>query len=311
MSANGFFGLAPEAVRGTAVSVSTFNPIGDPKVEPKLTWIDDSALRGSPVMHYDQVPGVRHDEFNGKSFIYWDIFPNLCRAALGSTDSVSASVHTIGVLNEANVGSQPPSYTLINDSVDNTYQLTAGQLSDLNVTAAVDAAVEATFTFITNPYTTVGSVSPVESGQHLVPAWNCSASIGGASVAVVENFEIDIKRNATSIHTIGGQGPYRNWAGPVEVSGKMSLIVELGTNYNAQALMRNQQQLLFQMTDPVTNFYTLFQMSAAQLEDPVINVGKAYVALDANFTAVANTTDAVNGGYAPIVTKSYNSISSY
>jgi hypothetical protein len=313
LTANSYWGLAAETTRGTAASINTYTPISEPKIEPKLTWIKDQALRGSPVMDYDEVPGVRHDEFSGKTFIYYDVFPNLWRAALGSTDTVASVgpslwTHTIGVLNSPNVGSQPPSYTLINYSVDNTYQLLASQLSDLTLTLGADAAAEATFTFITNPYTTAASIAVNESTAHLMPAWNCGASIGGASVAVVENFEIDIKRNTAAIHTLGQQAPYRNWAGPLSVEGKMTLVVEQGVNFNAQALSRNQQQVLLQVTDPVTNYYSLVQMSACQLENPVITVGKSYISLEAAFVAVSNTTDAITG-YAPIKTVSSNDIS--
>lgn len=311
MTANGYAGWGLETVRGTAASVTTFTPVGEPKVEPKITWLDDSALRGSPTMHYDQVPGVRHDEYAVKEFWYWDQSPNRIRAALGSTDSVAASVHTIGLANVPQTGSQPPSYTIINDSVDNTYQLTSAQLADFTLTLGADAAVELASTWITNPYTIAASVNAVETAAHLAPAWNCSASIGGTAVTIIENFELEIKRNSAAIHTLGNQGPYRNWAGPVDVMGKLTLVVEYGTNYNAQALTRNQQLLQLQVTDPVTNYYSYFQMSAAQLENPVITVGKAYLTLESAFTAVANTTDAVNGGYSPILTKTYNNVASY
>lgn len=311
MTANGYAGFAVEATRGSAAAVSTFTPIGDPKVEPKITWLDDSALRGSPTMHYDQVPGVRVDNYSAKEFWYWDQSPNRIRAALGSTDSVSASVHTIGLANVPQTGSQPPSYTIINDSVDNTYQMTGSQLGDFTLTLGADAAVELATTWVTAPYTTVGSVAAVETASHLAPAWNCTASIGGTSVAVIENFELDIKRNSAAIFTLGTQGPYRQWAGPIDVGGKLTLVIEYGTNYNAQALTRNQQLLQLQITDPVTSYYSYFQMSAAQLEDPVITVGKAYLTLEANFVACANTTDQVNGGYSPILTKSFNNIASY
>ena len=308
LTANGFAGYALEGTRGIAASVSTFTPVGDPKVEPKITWLDDSALRGSPVMHYDQVPGVRVDNYSAKEFWYWDQTPNRIRGILGGTDTVSASVHTIGVLNSPNTGSQPPSYTIINDSVDNTYQMTGSQESDFTLTLGADAAVELTTTWITAPYTIAASVSANESTAHLVPAWNCTASVGGSAVSVIENFELDIKRNAAPIFTLGTQAPYRQWAGAIEVSGKLTFVVELGTNYNALALERDQMLLQLQITDPVTSYYSYFQMSAAQLEDPVITVGKSYLTLETNYTAVANTIDAING-YAPILTKTYNSIS--
>ena len=273
-------------------------------------------------MHYDQVQGVFHATYDAKTFTYTDVYPALLRAALGSVDTVGASVavtnvsgasavgypHTIGLINTPNQGSQPPSYTIINDSVDNTYQMTGSQESDFTLTLGADAAVELTTTWITAPYTIAASVSANESTAYLVPAWNCTASVGGSAVSVIENFELDIKRNAAPIFTLGTQAPYRQWAGAIEVSGKLTFVVELGTNYNALALERDQMLLQLQITDPVTSYYSYFQMSAAQLEDPVITVGKSYLTLETNYTAVANTIDAING-YAPILTKTYNSIS--
>ena len=316
MTANSYAGWAVESVYGTAASISTFTPVTSPKVTPGVTWLDDSDFRGSPVMHYDQVQGVFKANYTAKTFTFTDVYPNLLRAALGSTDTVasvgpSKYTHTIGLLNSPNTGSQPPSYTIINDSVDATYQMVASRLSTLGLTFASNAAVENTFEFICNQPTSAASVSGTnESTQHLVPAWSCSASIGGASVAVVESFSLDIKRNATQIYTLGQQSAYSNFSGPCETSGKFTFIVEIGETYWANALVRDQQQVLVQLLDPQTNYTILFQMSNVQLENPVIDQSKAWVELSTDFIAVANTTDAVNFGYAPIKTITTNSVSS-
>ena len=308
MTANSYFGLAAEATYGTAASISTYTPIGSPKVVTGLKWLDDSDFRGSPVMHYDQVPGVRADKFEGKTFMYTDVYPNLIRAVLGGTDSVASSVHTIGVLNSPNTGSQAPSYTIINNSVDGTYQLTGARIIDMALSFNADAAVETSFSFAGNVASVVASATVNESTQHLIPSWNCSASIGGASVAVVEAATLDIKRNTAPIHTLGQQGPYNNFQGPIEVSGTFKFVVEAGEQYFNQALTRQQQALTLKFTDPVTNYYVQFQMSAVQLEEPVIDQSKAYISLDTKYIAVANTTDAVGGGYSPIKATIYNNI---
>jgi len=307
MVANSYWGIATESTYGTAASVSTFTPIGSPKVTPTLKWLDDSDFRGSPVMHYDQVPGVRHDMFSGKTFMYTDVYPNLIRAALGGTDSVSSSVHTIGVGNFPNQGSQAPSYTIINNSVDATYQITAARLVDMAISFAADAAVETTFSFTGNISSTVASVTANESTQHLIPSWNCSASIGGASVAVVESASLDIKRSTAPIHTLGQQGPYQNFQGPLEVTGKMAFVVESGETWYNNALTRYEQPVILKFTDPATGYYVQFQMSAVQLENPVIDQSKAFLSLTSDFTAVANTTDAITG-YAPILATISNNV---
>jgi hypothetical protein len=310
MTANAYFGLALESTSGTAAAVTTWTPIGSPKIAPTLKWLDDSEFRGSPVMHYDQVPGVRSDKFDGKTYMYSDVYPNLIRAALGGQDSVSSSVHTIGVGNFPNTGSQAPSYTIWNDSVDNTYQITGSRLVDLAISFSADAAVETTFSFTGNAASVVASAGIATtnvSSQHLVPSWSCSASIGGTAVTVVESASLDIKRNTAPIHTIGQQGPYYSFQGPVEVSGQLTIVVENNQTYFTNSLIRNQQAIIFKFVDPATNYYIQFNMSACQLEDPVIEQSKSYVSLATKFTAVANATDAIPngtagsaGGYSPI-----------
>lgn len=313
LTANSYWGLAPETTYGTAASISTFNPIGSPKISPTIKWLDDSDFRGSPVMHYDQVPGVRNDKFDGKTFMYTDTYPHLVRSVLGGTDTVASVgpslwTHSIPLLNSANTGSQPPSYTIINDSVNGTYQITACRAVDMAIAFSAEAAVETTFSFEGNISTSVASVTVNESAQHFVPSWNCSASIGGASVSVIESASLDIKRNATPIFTIGQQGPYQNFAGPIEVSGSLVVVVESGESYYANALTRDQQKVILQFTDPATGYYVQFTMSAVQLEDPIIDQSKSYISLQSKFTAVANTSDTTNG-YAPISALISNGVS--
>src|ERR1039458_9870513 len=213
LKANTFWGIAAESTYGTAASISTFTPIQSPKITPTIKWLPANDLRGSPVKTYDEVAGVRHDTFSGKSYLFSDVSPNVIRSVLGGVDvvaSVSASVwtHTIGLINQPNTGSQPPSYTLLLDSVDNTYQITGARAVDLSLSFSADAVVEASLNYTGNISTTVASVAVNESTQTFIPAWGCAASISGASVAVVEKMTLDIKRGTAPIFTLGQQGPY-------------------------------------------------------------------------------------------------------
>ncbi len=236
MSANSYWSLAKEATYGTVASVgpgnaaSVWTPINSPKVTPGVKWLDDGDFRGSPVTIYDNVAGVYMAQFDGKTFTYTDTYPSLLVAALGSTDTVasvgpSLYTHTIGLNNSPNTGSQSPSYTIYNDSVDATYMMAASRLDSLSVAFAADAAVENTFTFKCNQPQTVASVSNVpESVQHIIPAWNCSASIGGSAVSVVESFQLDIKRNTSQVYALGSQSAVSNFQGPISVTGKVKPI---------------------------------------------------------------------------------------
>jgi hypothetical protein len=191
--------------------------------------------------------------------------------------------------------------TIWNNSVDQMYQMVGSRLDTLNVSFAADAAVENTFTFKCNQPTAVASVSGLpETTQHLIPAWNCSASIGGTPSYVVEQFEIDVKRNTNQIFALGSQSAVSNFQGPIECSGKTTMIVQQGEPYWAQALERYQQAMAFTLTDPFTGYSILYQMSTVQLESPVISQGKNYVELELNFTAIANQIDTVTFGYSPL-----------
>ena len=319
MSANSYWGLAPETTFGASVAVTTMTPVNSPKVSPAPVWLADKDFRGSPVDQYDAVAGVAKSSFSAKTYTYTDVYPHLLRAALGSTDTVasvapSTWTHVIGLNFAPNTGSNSPSYSLWNDSVDATYLMLGSRLNTLSVSFTADAAVENTFEFMTQlptqlPTSASVSASP-SSVQHLIPAWNCGASIGGSAVTVVESFTLDIKRNTTQIFTLGSQSAVSNFQGPIAVSGKLSVIVQQGESYWANALVYDQQQILLQLTDPVTGYYILYQMSKCQLMSPVINIGKSYVSLDMDFTAMANTTDAiVPNTYSPITTTTRNGVS--
>ena len=316
MVANSFAGWAPETTYGVAASIGTLTPVDQPKVTPGVVWLDDSDFRGSPVKHYDQVPGVYKTTYSAKTFTYTDVYPHLIRAALGGVDTTASVApgtftHTIALINSPNTGSQPPSYTIQNTSVDANYQMLASRLNTLSVSFSAEAAVENTFEFICNNPTTVASVSPAnESSQHIVPAWNCAASLANISSTVLESLQLDIKRNTVPIYTLGSQASYSNFCGPIEISGKISFVAELGETVYTNALVRAQQLLTLALIDPVTNYSITYTLSAVQLENPVITQSKSFLEVMTDFVACADLSDAVYPGYSPMKVVVKNNISS-
>ena len=315
---NAYWGIGLETTQGTAVNSSSngFVPLMDPKWTPKVTWIDDKGTRGSAVDMYDQVPGVRHDEFSFKANMYPNLMPWFFTAALGSADTISTGgppyTHTIGLQNDQ-VGSQPPSYTL-NYFDGGTLRTLPGQvMSDLSLSFAVDADVQVTGTYMgwAEQEGTAITSTNTPTAQHLVPSWSVGLQIGTAASAVYVSAQIDIKRNTQVINTIGQQGPHLVFAGPAAVSGKISAVFEAGDPTFANALVRSQNKYVFTFTEPVSTDTIVVQMDNVQLEDPVLNVGKEYLTIDSNFRAVPNTTDMVTTGYSAIKTVTTNQISSH
>ena len=317
--ANSYLGIMPEATRGTLNSGGTpvYIPVTAPQVTPMQTFLRDEALRGSPVMVYDQVQGVRHDEYDAKFYLFADTFPNLVKAVLGGTDTVTGAgpyTHNIKLLNNASIGSQPQSYSIMDFDGANFFTLLGAQADQLDISFGAEAAAEATVKFMANPYTSGTSATspfsaPSLSTVHMIPAWDTVISVAGTPYTYIQDGTLTIARKTAPIFTMGTQAPYQNFAGPIEVSGKFTAVVNStsdswSTGSGATALTRSPQALVITFTDPNdssggTQFSVSFTMTQAQFQNVKRTRGKAYTEVEVEFTANADATDATTG-YSPI-----------
>lgn len=329
LSANGWMGLIAEATRGTTPGSGTpfYIPTMDPKITPNLTWLNDAGFRGSPVENYDQVPATRSDDVDFKCNMYADTFPILLCGVLGGNDAVTGSgpySHVIGLYNNAANGSQPLSYSICLFDAADYYIVTGSQSDSLELSFGASGAVEATLKYKGNPWTTPVTSAPTPftsfafSSEVLVPSWNATVSIGGSQFFNVQEGSLSINRKTDPIFTLGQQGPNPVFAGTCEVSGKLTLVVNsnadpFSTGASPTALVRNQQVTILTFTDPNdassgTQNSVSFTMTKCQFEKPARNQGKSFVEIEVEFTAVANSTDAISG-YSPIKSTTSNGIS--
>lgn len=340
-----------------------------------VTWLPDESLRGSPADTYGNVAGIRHDTYDAKGDAYLDTFPNILRAALGSTDTVataptnttltascaagattisctttiavgkwfsldtgaliethrcasvtgsgpfivtptfpiinahaSAAVvtgltgHALSLLNAATTGSQPPSYTITDFDGAVARQLADGQLDSLSLDFATGTSLAWTAKYLANPFTNVATPTTESFSTELfVPGYSCTVAIGGVVSTVVVSGSVAITRNTVAIETANNaqQIPYRIFAGPIGVTGKLTFVVESGDTTLVIGTTSAKQVMDLIFTNPQDGNQLVLQMSQVQLQDPKINRGKAYVEVDTNFVAEANATDALLG-YAPI-----------
>ena len=238
LSANSYMGLIAETARGTLPSgTPVYIPVTTPQVTPMQTFLRDEAFRGSPTLVYDQVQGVRHDEYDAKFYLFADTFGNLVKATLGGTDTVTGSTvytHNIKLLNNAAVGSQPQSYSIFDFDGANQFVMTGAQADSLNITFGAEAAADATVKFFANPYTSYTSApAPFTtlslSTEHMIPAWDTSITVSGinsgAALTYISTGELMLARKTQPIFTMGTQAPLTNFAGPIEVTGKFTAIV--------------------------------------------------------------------------------------
>lgn len=320
LTSNTLVGLAPEATRGTAATTGyVYLPVESPQVSPMQRFLADTGLRGAPTMNYDQVQGNRHDEYDFKTYLYADTFPNLLTAILGGNDLKSGSgpyTHVIApYLNTAN-GSQPQSYTIVDFDGANYFQMAGAQASDMTVTFGAEKAADVTAKFIANPYASATSAptgfSPSFSTEHMIPGWDVSVTIGGTAsgqtvtggttITYVQEGEIKIDRKTAPIFTVNTtNGPRQNFAGPIELTGRLLMVVDsnadpFSTGSSAYALTRSPQPLVVTLTDPNdstsgTPHSISFQMSQAQFQEVKRQRGKAYTEVEVTFTCNANAND--------------------
>jgi len=337
--ANSYLGLIAEVTRGTLPSSgSTTNgvvyganyiPITTPQITPQQTFLRDEALRGSPVMVYDHVAGVRHDLAEFKSYLYADTTPILLTALLGGNDTVSGSTapytHVIGLYNNTANGSQPVSFSLLDFDGANYFTLTGAQADELAFTFGAEAPAEVTAKFVANPYTSYTSVpnpfsTPSISAEHMIPAWDTTITIASTPFTYIRSGDLTLSRSTKPIFTMGTQAPHVNFAGPIDVKGKFTAVVEttadpFSTGSSAYGLFRTPQTMTITFTDPndvstATNHSMSFQMSNVQFLNPKRIRGQEYTEIEVEFEANANTTDqtasANSAAYSPIKTTTVN-----
>ena len=196
--------------------------------------------------------------------------------------------------------------------------MTGAQADSLAITFGAEAAADATVKFMANPYTSYTSApapftSLSLSTEHLIPAWDTVITVSGinsgAALTYIQTGELKLERKTAPIFTMGTQAPLVNFAGPIEVSGKFTAVVNTNadawsTGSTAEALTRSPQVVTITLTDPndstsATPHSIAFTMNSVQFHTVKRVRGKEYTEVEVDFTANANATDATTG-YSPV-----------
>lgn len=312
-SSNAFLGIGAEAVVGVAAASYLWIPMSTPKWTPKAIYIPDEGLRGSPVSPYDSVPGVWHDEITFKTSIFADTWPLLMLAALGSADTLTGTTplysHKIGLENNAATGSQPFSCTIQYFDGSQCRQLVGARLSSLEITWKADGTIDASHTWLSQPYTNIAAPSESFSTEHLIPGWDHTITLGTVPSPVSVSGSLSIKRNVKPIQVGGQRNPRNLFADKLMASGKLMFVLESGDPTIVDATIRDQQAMNVTFTDPVSTDNCELQMSAIQMMNPTIEPGQQWLQVGADYTANADTTDAISG-YSSLLSITNNHVSS-
>jgi hypothetical protein len=149
---------------------------------------------------------------------------------------------------------------------------------------------------VADPTPTFSTILPTQ-------VWRGTVSIGGSAVSNSMTGNIDMARSVTPVYGISStQNPYNIFLGPLEVTGKITFIMEDDTELTR--FLSNAQPAI------VLNWAYGAGAAAVQIQATitkgaytaaVIERGEDFVQVSIDLNGQANTTDAGStGGYSPI-----------
>ena len=309
-SVRSYLGIAKEATKGTAVAPTDFIPVSKDSLKP-VDIVDplfDTGLRGSNVLNYNYIPGRTRSTVDYGGAVFADTVGYAIAGLLGSvaTTGVSAPyTHTISLFNSltSDVDVQPISYTLTDFYAVDVRSYPGCQFSDFSLKFNADGMLEYDTKTTGWASEVVSDPTPTFSTVLPTPVWRGTVSIGGSPVTTAMSGNIDMKRPATPIYGISNtQDPYQVFLGPLEVTGKITFVME--NDSQLLNFLNNSQPAI------VLNWAYGAGAAAVQIQATitkgaytagVIERGEDFVQVTIDLNGQSNTTDAgSSGGYSPI-----------
>jgi hypothetical protein len=309
-SVRSYLGIAKEATKGTIVAPTDFIPVAKDNIKP-VDVVDplyDTGLRGSNVVNYAYLQGRTRSTFDFGGAVFADTVGYGLAGLLGSvatTGSTAPFTHTISLKNSlaSSVDNQPISYTLTDFYTADVRSYPGCQFSDFSLKFNADGMLE--YDTKTTGWASSAVADPTPSFSTLLPTvvWRGAVSIGGATVSNSMTGNIDMARSVTPVYGISNtQNPYQVFLGPLEVTGKITFIMEDDTELTRY--LNNTQPAI------VLNWAYGTGAGAVQIQATitkgaytaaVIERGEDFVQVSIDLNGQGNTTDAGStGGFAPI-----------
>jgi hypothetical protein len=309
-SVRSYLGIAKEVTKGTIVAPTDFIPVSKDSIKP-VDVVDplyDTGLRGSNVVNYAYLQGRTRSTFDFGGAVFADTVGYGLAGLLGSVATTGASApytHTISLKNSLTSGAddQPISYTLTDFYAADVRSYPGCQFSDFSLKFNADGMLE--YDTKTTGWASSAVSDPTPTFSTLLPTvvWRGAVSIGGATVSNAMTGNIDMTRSVTPVYGISNtQNPYQVFLGPLEVTGKITFIMEDDTELTR--FLNNTQPAI------VLNWAYGAGASAVQIQATiskgaytaaVIERGDDYVQVSIDLNGQSTTTDAGStGGFAPI-----------
>ena len=309
-SVRSYLGIAKEVTKGTAVAPTDFIPVSKDSLKP-VDIVDplfDTGLRGSNVLNYAYIQGRTRSTVDYGGAVFADTVGYAIAGVLGSVATTGASApftHTMSLFNSltSNVDVQPISYTLTDFYAVDVRSYPGCQFSDFSLKFNADGMLE--YDTKTTGFSSelVADPTPTFSTVLPTPVWRGTVSIAGSQVTTAMSGNIDMKRPATPIYGISNtQNPYQVFLGPLEVTGKITFVME---NDSQLLNFLNNTQPAIVLNWSYGTGAALVQLQATITKGAytagVIERGEDFVQVTIDLNGQSNTTDAgSSGGYSPI-----------
>jgi hypothetical protein len=309
-SVRSYLGIAKEVTKGTAVTPTDFLPVNAGSLKP-VDVIDplyDEGIRGSLVKNYNYVPGRTRSTYDFGGSVFADTVGYAIAGLLGDVATTGASApftHTISLKNSptAAADAQPISYTLTDFYAAAVRAYPGCQFSDFTLKFNADGMLE--YDAKTTGWASAAAATPTPSFSTVLPTqvWQGAVTIGGSTITNSMSGEIAMKRPVTPVYGISTtQNPYNVFLGALEVSGKITFVMENDTELTRY--LTNTQPAI------VLNWSYGAGASAVQIQATLtkgayvaaaIERGSDMVEISVDITGLGNTTDAgASAGYSPI-----------
>jgi hypothetical protein len=309
-SVRSYLGIAKEVTKGTAVTPTDFIPVMASSLKP-VDIVDplyDTGLRGSNVLNYNYIPGRTRSTIDFGGSVFADTVGYGLAGLLGDVATVGASApytHTISLENSgvAAADVQPISYTFTDFYAAAVRAYSGVQIHDFTLKFNADGMLE--YDAKGTGWASAAAATPTPSFSTVLPTpvWQGTVSVAGSTVSNSISGEIAMKRPVTPIYGISQtQNPYNVFVGPLEVTGKVTFVMEADTELT-RFLTNTQPALVFNWAYGVGAAAVQIQatLTKGAYVAAAIDRGSDFVQISVDINGQGNTTDAgATAGYSPI-----------
>jgi Phage tail tube protein len=273
--------------------------------EPMIDQVPVDVLTGDMGEDVDLVSGFAWASLSGGGPLFADEFGWPIAGILGditTTGSSAPFTHAISLLNTSPGQPTAQTKTFYDGMAAGAQQFGGMQWEEVTLKWSADQMAEISVKALSFMPTVVAKPTNSYTTTIALPSWTNTVSIAGSAYALSTSGEITWKRKSEIIKAINGtQTPLAIFLGSLGVSGKFTAVMEDYTEITRyEAGTKVALDFSFASGTGASAVVVNPHFSQAKWKKAKPNYGKEYVAVDVDFVALKNVTDAgASGGLSP------------